>query len=453
MRIETTILSNLLFNEEFLRKTVPFFQKEFFHDKAESILFSNISDFFTKYSKPINKTALKIEVSNRRDLSETEHQEIQEYIDDELVDTPVNKDWLYEKSEEFCKNKAVYNAIMASVKILDGKDKNLKPEAIPTLLSDALSICFDTQVGHDYIEDANERFAFYHRVEDKLAFDLDYFNRVTRGGMSKKTLNVIIAGTNVGKSIFMCHVAGSTLMAGKNVLYITLEMAEERISERIDAHLMQIEMNDLPLVDKKLFDSKIAKIAAKTKGKLIVKEYPTAGAHAGHFRALLEELKLKKNFIPDLLIIDYLNICSSSRLKKTQDTYGYVKSIAEEVRGLATEYNIPILSATQFNRGGFSNSDPDMDDTGESWGLPQTVDFLAALITNEELAALNQILVKQLKNRYNDVNMFRRFVIGLDKSKMMFYDVEESAQADIMCDDADKQERTEKNAKFNEFKY
>jgi archaellum biogenesis ATPase FlaH len=344
-----------------------------------------------------------------------------------------NQDWLIEHTEKFCKDKAVYNAILESIKIIDGKDDKRTQESIPHILSDALAVSFDNHVGHDYLDDAQDRFDFYHRVEEKLEFDLDLFNKITKGGFSKKTLNVILAGTGVGKSLFMCHVAASTLMQGKNVLYITMEMAEERIAERIDANLLNLSMDELKVVDRKVFNTRLDKIAKKTQGKLIVKEYPTAGAHSGHFRALLEELKIKKDFAPDLIVIDYLNICASARLKmgSNVNSYTYVKTIAEELRGLAVEYNVPMLSATQTTRGGFDNTDVGLQDTSESFGLPATVDFMCALISTEELEEMNQLMVKQLKNRYNDPSYFKRFVIGVDRSKMKLYNVEVSAQNNI----------------------
>jgi len=432
MRIEKTILSNLIYNEDYIRKVIPFIKKGYFEDRNEKILFEIIAEFFNKFNKPITKEILSIEASNRKDLSDVEHKEIQTTIGS-LEKESTNEEWLLENSESFCKKKAVYNAILDSIAIMDGRDKVHGEDAIPHLLSDALGVCFDNHVGHDYLEDGDERFAFYRRVEEKVSFDLDMFNKITKGGLSKKTLNVALAGTGVGKSLFMCHVAATTLIQGKNVLYITMEMAEERIAERIDANLLNLSMDELKVVDKSIFINRLEKLRTKTQGKLIVKEYPTAGAHAGHFRALIEELKLKRDFVPEMIIIDYLNICSSQRLKQgaNVNSYTYIKSIAEELRGLSVEYNVPILSATQTTRSGYSNTDVDLTDTSESFGLPATVDFMFALISTEELEQLNQIMVKQLKNRYADPSYYKRFVVGIDRAKMKLYDVEVSAQKNI----------------------
>ena len=431
MRIEETILSNLINNEQFARKVMPFIKREYFADHKEAVLSDIISKFFVEYNKPITKEILSIEVGNRKDVNDKELQEIVSYIS-KLSSEPINDDWLLENTEKFCKDKAVYNAILTGISIIDGRDKNHTQDAIPSILSDALSVCFDQHVGHDYLDDADSRFDFYHRVEEKIAFDLDMFNKITKGGLSKKTLNIALAGTGVGKSLFMCHVAASCLNQGNNVLYITMEMAEERIAERIDANLLNLTMDELKVVDRDIFDNRIQKIAKKTQGKLIVKEYPTAGAHSGHFRALLEELKMKRDFKPDIIFIDYLNICASSRVKNSQaNSYTIVKSIAEELRGLAVEYNVPIVSATQTTRGGYNNTDIGLEDTSESFGLPATADFMFALISTEELENLGQIIVKQLKNRYNDPSYYKRFVVGIDRSKMRLYDVEESAQDGI----------------------
>jgi archaellum biogenesis ATPase FlaH len=408
---------------------VPHLKKEYFLDRKEATIASLLISFFEKYNKPATPEVLAIEVGNVKGFTDKEIPEMMEMIKG-LTHSEPNQDWLIEQSEKFCKDKAVYNAILKSIQIIDGRDKVHQQDAIPTILSDALGVCFDNHVGHDYIQDANDRFDFYHRVEEKISFDLEMFNKITKGGLSKKTLNIALAGTGVGKSLFMCHVAAGVLMQGKNVLYITMEMAEERIAERIDANLLNLTMDELKVVDKDIFDSRLEKIAKKTQGTLIVKEYPTASAHAGHFRALLEELKLKKEFAPDIVMIDYLNICASQRLKMgaNVNSYTYVKTIAEELRGLAVEYNVPIVSATQTTRSGFTNSDPGLEDTSESFGLPATADFMFALVSNEELEQLNQIIVKQLKNRYNDPNYYKRFVIGIDRAKMKLYDVEVSAQ-------------------------
>jgi replicative DNA helicase len=432
MRIETKILSNLIYDEQYCRKVIPFIKTEYFSDRKEAILSKVITEFFTKYNKPLTKEILSIEVGNRTDINDKELGELNTYIDT-LAHEEINDSWMIEQTEKFCKDKAVYNAILHSIKIIDGGDKVHTKDSIPSILSDALAVSFDNHVGHDYLEDSNSRYEFYHRVEEKIAFDLDMFNKITKGGLSKKTLNIALAGTGVGKSLFMCHVGASVLTQGKNVLYITMEMAEERIAERIDANLLNLTMDELKVIDKDIFDNRLQKISKKTQGKLIVKEYPTAGAHAGHFRALLEELKLKREFTPDIIFIDYLNICASQRMKQgaNVNSYTYIKSIAEELRGLAVEYNVPIVSATQTTRSGYSNSDPGLEDTSESFGLPATADFMFALVSNEELEALNQIIVKQLKNRYNDPSFYKRFVVGIDRSKMRLYDVEASAQVGL----------------------
>ena len=432
MRIEEKILSNLIHDEHYCRQVVPFIKKDYFADRKEAILAEEIVKFFTEYNKPLTKDILSIEVGNRRDLNDKEANEIQEYIKS-LSTEPVNDEWIVKSTEQFCKDKAVYNAILKGISIIDGRDKNQTPDAIPSILSDALAVSFDNHIGHDYLADSDSRFDFYHRVEEKIAFDLEMFNKITKGGLSKKTLNIALAGTGVGKSLFMCHVAASSLTQGNNVLYITMEMAEERIAERIDANLMNITMDELKVIDKDVFDNRVKKIQNKTQGKLIVKEYPTASAHAGHFRALLDELKLKKEFVPDIIFIDYLNICSSARVKggANVNSYTLVKSIAEELRGLAVEHNVPIVSATQTTRSGFANSDPGLEDTSESFGLPATADFMFALVSNEELQELNQIIVKQLKNRYNDPSYYKRFVVGIDRAKMKLYDVEASAQTGL----------------------
>ena len=429
MRIEQKILSNLIFDENYCRKVIPFIKKEYFADRKEVILADEIVSFFTKYNKPASKEILQIEISNRKDLNDKELSELGDFIGT-LSQEPVNEDWMLEHTEKFCKDRAIYNGVLSAIRIIDGNDKQHTQDAIPSILSDALAVSFDNHIGHDYLDDHNERYDFYHRVEEKVAFDLDMFNKITKGGLSKKTLNICLAGTGVGKSLFMCHVGAGCLTQGKNVLYITMEMAEERIAERIDANLLNLTMDELKVIDRDIYESRIAKITAKTKGKLIVKEYPTAGAHSGHFRALLEELKLKREFKPDIIFIDYLNICASQRMKQggSINSYTYIKSIAEELRGLAVEYNVPIVSATQTTRSGFTNSDPGLEDTSESFGLPATADFMFALVSNEELEGLNQIIVKQLKNRYNDPGFYKRFVIGVDRAKMKLYDVEASAQ-------------------------
>ena len=431
--IERTTLSNLVFNEEYCRKVLPFIKPDYFDVKEERVLFEEITNFVDKYKKIPTKISLEIEVETRKDLTQDQHTKIVEIIQT-LDDTKVDMEWLVDTTEKFCKDKAIYNAIVEGISIIDGKDKNREADAIPSILTDALAVCFDNAVGHDYLDDSEKRFDFYHRVEERIPFDLDFFNKITKGGLPSKTLNIALAGTGVGKSLFMCHMAANCLSQGKSVLYITLEMAEERIAERIDANLMNISMEDLHNLPKKMFDDKIAKINKKTNGKLIIKEYPTASAHSAHFRGLIKELAIKKSFKPDMIFIDYLNICASSRLKGAANvnSYTYIKSIAEELRGLAVETDVPIMSATQTTRSGFTSSDLGLEDTSESFGLPATADFMFALISNEELDALNQIVVKQLKNRYNDPTVNKRFVLGIDRSKMRLYDAEVEDQKDLV---------------------
>ena len=431
--IERTALTNLICNEDYARKVLPFIKSNYFDEREEQIIFEEISNFVDKYQKIPTQTSLEIEVGERKDLNETEHKKIVDIIKT-LNPIEVDFDWLVDHTEKFCKDKAIYNAIVDGIKIIDGKDKKRTPDAIPEILTDALSVSFDNSVGHDYIEDAEARFDYYHRIEERIPFDLDFFNKITKGGLPPKTLNIALAGTGVGKSLFMCHMAANCLSQGKNVLYITLEMAEERIAERIDANLMNVSMEDLQSLAKQMFTDKMSKITKKTKGKLIVKEYPTATAHSSHFRGLIKELAIKKSFRPDIMFIDYLNICASSRFKGAQNvnSYMYVKAIAEELRGLAVETNVPIMSATQTTRSGFVSTDVGLEDTSESFGLPATADLMFALISTEELEELNQICVKQLKNRYNDPTMNKRFVIGIDRAKMRLYDVEVDAQQDLV---------------------
>lgn len=458
-RIESTILSNLIYDEEFSRKVIPHLKKEYFSDRMEMTVATIIMKFFDNYNKPASKEIITIELGNFKGISDRELEEYTDYVV-KLEKSESNIDWILVETEKFCKSRAVYNAILDSIKIIEGKDQNQTQDAIPSILSDALSVNFDSSVGHDYLDDYEERYEFYHKKEERIPFDLDVFNKITKGGLPKKTLSVVMAASGVGKSIFLCHSAANILKQGKNVLYITLEMAEERIAERIDANLLNITLTDLEQLDQESFNKRVMKVAKKTQGKLIIKEYPTSSAHSGHFRALIEELKIKRGFIPDFICIDYINICASQRIKGGSDkTYTYVKAIAEEIRGLAVEYNVPILSATQINRSGMTNSDPGMEDTSESIGLPQTVDMLFALIGNEELDQMNQIIVKQIKNRYNDVNYFKRFVVGLDKSKMKFYDVEATAQQGLFDSGQNKpvaeQHKKPNNGdnKFNDFKF
>ena len=431
--IERTTLSNLISNEPYARKVLPFLKPEYYSDIHDRVIFEEINKFVEKYGNLPTKQTLSIELDNRKDLNQEQFGKVLEIIET-LNEHDVDMQWLIDTTEKFCKDKAVYNAIISGIQIIDGKDKQHTAEAIPSILTEALAVAFDQNVGHDYVENGEERYEFYHKKEEKLEFDLDYFNKITKGGLPQKTLNIAIAGTGVGKSLFMCHMAASTLMQGKNVLYITLEMAEERIAERIDANLMNITMDDLHELPKKMFTDRLSKIQTKTNGKLIIKEYPTASAHSGHFRSLIKELALKKSFKPDIIFIDYLNICASSRFKGNANvgSYFYIKAIAEELRGLAVEHNVPIMSATQTTRGGYANSDIGLEDTSESFGLPATADLMFALISTEDLESLNQIMVKQLKNRYNDPGLNKRFVIGIDRARMKLYDCEQEAQDDII---------------------
>ena len=431
--IERTALTQLVTNEQFARKVLPFLKGDYFADKTERTIFEEITKFVDKYNKIPTQTSLEIEVSGRKDLNEEEFKKVVAVIKT-LEFTDVDFDWLVNTTEQFCKDKAVYNAIVEGISIIDGKDKLRGPDAIPNILTEALAVGFDSRIGHDYLFDYDERYDYYHTVEEKIPFDLEFFNKITKGGLPPKTLNIALAGTGVGKSLFMCHVAANCLSQGKNVLYITLEMAEERIAERIDANLMNITIDDLHELPKQMFDDKIAKIIKSTSGKLIVKEYPTASAHSAHFRGLMKELAIKKSFKPDILFIDYLNICTSSRFKGATNvnSYMYIKAIAEELRGLAVETNLPIMSATQTTRSGFVSSDVGLEDTSESFGLPATADFMFALISNEELDELNQMAVKQLKNRYNDPTVNKRFVIGIDRAKMRLFDVKPSDQNDLV---------------------
>jgi len=427
--IQKTVLRNLLNNEDFLRRVIPYIKKEYF-EGTERLVFDSVISFVGKYNKMPTKEALSIEIGNSN-ISENRLAEVGAIIDEVTRPEPVDMEWLLSTTEKWCKDRAVFLSIMKSIEIIDGKT-DMTENAIPEILQNALSVSFDQNIGHDYINNSDDRFEFYHRQESRLPFDLDYFNKITKGGLPRKTLNIALAGTGVGKSLFMCHVAASSLVQAKNVLYITMEMAEERIAERIDANLMNMPIDQLEHLDKRAFDDKIGKIAKKTVGKLIIKEYPTGSAHAGHFRALLKELELKKNFKPDVIFIDYLNICSSSRMKGlggAVNTYSLIKSIAEELRGLAVEFDVPIMSATQTTRGGFGSSDVGLEDTSESFGLPATADLMFALISNEELEGLGQIMVKQLKNRYNDPTTYRRFIVGVDRSRMKLYDVEANAQS------------------------
>jgi len=427
-RIEHTILNNLFFNEDFTRKAIPFLKETYFPKRDEKILFSEVSKFLHTYNNLPTKESILIELNNRKDLNETEYKDVKELVAS-ISQEDTDLKWLLDTTEKFCKDRAVHNAVLEGITILEGKDKTRTPESLPSLLSDALGVSFDKHVGHDYIEDAQDRFDWYHTKEKRYPFDLSYFNRITKGGIPSKTLNIALAGTGVGKSLFMCHAASSFLTQGLNVLYITLEMAEERIAERIDANLFDISMDDIRSMPKELYDSKVKKLEDKTNGRLVIKEYPTASAHSGHFKALINELALKKSFKPQVIFIDYLNICASARFKGGNiSSYFYIKAIAEELRGLAVEHDVPIFSATQTTRTGFVSTDIGLEDTSESFGLPATADFMFALMSNEELESLGQMKVKQLKNRYNDPAMNRAFIVGVDRAKMRLYDVENVAQ-------------------------
>ena len=436
--MELAILSNLTKDGEYARKVVPFIKAEYFQNVSERIVFTKISEYMNEYSNVPDSNTLLIELGNDQSLVESDYTASVQLIESfKRQDANHDRQWLIDKTEQYCQEKAVYNAIMESIHIIDGKSKEKAKDTIPSILSNALAVSFDNTVGHDFLNDYEQRYDFYHRVEERIPFDIDYLNSITKGGVPRKTLNIILAGTGVGKSLAMCHFASNNLMDGKNVLYITMEMAEEKIAERIDANLMNVALDELIQLPKDVYDKKIDKIREKTPGRLIVKEYPTAGAHTGHFRHLIQELKIKKGFVPDIIYVDYLNICASSRMKglgNSVNTYSLIKSIAEELRGLAVEKDIPIFSATQTTRSGFSNSDIELTDTSESFGLPATADFMIALISTEDLQNLNQIMVKQLKNRYNDPTINKRFVIGVDRSRMRLYDVEQSAQDDIMQD-------------------
>ena len=456
-RIETTVLRNLIYNEEFSRKVIPFIEPDYFEQRSEKVVFEEITKFIVKYGSAITIEALNIETDNRTDLTEAEVKEVRD-INNSLKDIPADYQWLMDTTEKWCRDRAIYLALMESISLADGQDDAKGRDAIPTILSDALAVSFDNHIGHDYLEDYEERYELYHKKEDKIQFDLEFFNKITKGGIPNKTLNIALAGTGVGKSLFMCHVASSVLLQNKNVLYITLEMAEEKIAERIDANLLNIPIQDITDLPKPMFDSKVVSLSKKTQGNLIIKEYPTASAHSEHFKALLNELSLKKSFKPDIIFIDYLNICASSRYRagSNVNSYSYIKAIAEELRGLAVEANVPIVSATQTTRSGYGSSDVDLTDTSESFGLPATADLMFALISTEELETLNQIMVKQLKNRYNDPTIYKRFVIGIDRAKMRLYDCEQKAQDDILDngqeEDYNKDEKVNKKS-FAEFNF
>lgn len=438
MKLEEVIFANLVHSEDYARKALPHLKPEYFHDVVDRKIYNTIDEYVAKYNKVPSKEALIIDISNAEGLSEDQFKLAKETINSFAAPEVQDTSWITDQTEKFCQDKAIYNAIMNSIKILDDKDGKLSKGTIPQLLTEALGVSFDTSIGHDFIENAEDRFDFYHTKVQRIPFSLEYFNKITKGGLPRKTLNIALAGTGVGKSLFMCHCAADNLMSGLNVLYITLEMAEERIAERIDANLMNITMNELEDLPKDSYIKKMQRVKDKTKGRLIIKEYPTSSAGSANFRHLLNELRLKKNFVPDIIYIDYLNICASSRIKASSNVNSYtlIKSIAEELRGLAVEFNVPIVSATQTTRSGYGNSDVELTDTSESFGLPATADFMFAIITSEELENLGQLMIKQLKNRYNDPGHYKRFVIGVDRSRMKLFDAEQSAQDDIMDDSA-----------------
>lgn len=427
--IEKTIISHLIFNEAYARKTLPFLKDEYFHNQHEKTVYKLIDTYVKQYNNTPTKEVLHIELKNKEGISESVYKDSKSLIDD-LTAENTEVQWLLDSTEKFCQEKAVYNAIMASIKILDDKSGATSTGSIPTLLSDALGVSFDVSIGHDYFANSDDRFDFYHRKEEHIPFDISLLNSITKGGLVRKTLNIALAGTGVGKSLFMCHCASYNLTQGKNVLYITMEMAEEKIAERIDANLLDVTVDELSTLSREAYDKKISKVRKNTIGKLVIKEYPTASAGSAHFRHLLNELRIKRNFIPDIIYIDYLNICSSSRIKSgaNVNSYTYIKAIAEELRGLAVEFNVPVFSATQTTRGGYGNSDVELTDTSESFGLPATADLMFALISTEELEALGQLMVKQLKNRYNDPTLNRRFVVGIERAKMRLFDVDSSEQ-------------------------
>ena len=445
MKLEQTILRNLIQNDDYMRKVLPFLKDEYFSDRSEKVIYDEILSFTNAYNSTPSVEAITLAIKERRNLSNEEVEKCESYLQEiertSKEEQKTDNNWLIDKTEKFCQEKAIYNAVLNSISILDGKDKTNDKGAIPKILSDALAVSFDNSVGYDYLEDSDGRYEFYHRTEERIPFDLDYFNKITKGGLPKKTLNIALAGTGVGKSLFMCHVAAGAMSQGKNVLYITMEMAEEKIAERIDANILNVTIDDLIQLPKDMYDRKVNRVKDMITGKLIIKEYPTASASATHFRTLLNELNLKKSFVPDIIFIDYLNICCSSRIKAGANinSYTYVKSIAEELRGLAVEFGVPIVSATQTTRSGFTSSDPGLEDTSESFGLPATADLMFALISSEELEALGQIMVKQLKNRYSDPTAHKRFVLGVDRAKMKLYDVEQDAQSGLA--DAGKQDK------------
>jgi len=455
-RVEFLVLKSLLHNEDFLRKTIPFIKPEYFQDTNQKIVFEEIVDFVNQYNQPPTREVLSIEIEKRNDVNEQSFKELTHVVSC-LDDEPQEFEWLCNTTEKWCKERAIYLALMESIQIADGQDEKKAPDAIPSILSDALSVSFDNHVGHDYLNDYEFRWEMYHKKENRIEFDLEFFNKITKGGLVNKSLNIALAGTGVGKSLFMCHMASSCLLQNKNVLYVTMEMAEEKIAERIDANLLNVNIQDIVNLPKQTFETKVNNLTQKTKGTLIIKEYPTASAHSGHFKSLLNELALKKSFRPDIIFIDYLNICASSRYRagSNVNSYTVIKSIAEELRGLACEANVPIVSATQTTRSGYGSSDVELTDTSESFGLPATADLMFALISTEELEGLGQILVKQLKNRYNDVNIYKRFVVGIDRTKMRLYDCEQTAQDELLDNKGDVEYDNEEKPKksFEGFKF
>ena len=449
--LETTILSNLIYNEDYSRKVFPYIKEEYFDDNNLKKIFSTLYEYVSEYKEPPSIEALKISVDGRKDLNEQSFKEINAIIDELKTDTKTNQEWLVAETEKFCQDKDLYNSIRKAILILDGQDKQLDKGSIPKLLSDSLGISFDTNIGHDFLEDFESRYDFYHRKEERLEFDIELLNKITKGGLPRKSMTVLLATTGGGKSLVKCHMAATSLMYGRNVLYITMEMAEEKISQRIDANLLDVTLDELVEMPRDIYERKINRIKSKTTGKLIVKEYPTGSAHAGHFRHMLNELRLKKNFVPDIIFIDYLNICCSSRVKgaAAANSYTLVKSIAEEIRGLAMEFNVPIVTSSQFNRSGYDNSDVDLTNTSESMGITHTADAIFALITSEELESLGQLMIKQLKNRWGDLGYFRRFVIGIDRAKMKLYNLEENAQTKIMSEIKNKGKKEEDKPTFD----
>jgi len=434
--LEKTIISNLLFNEEFSRKVFPYIKDEYFDENTHKKIFSTYSEYVEKYKEPPSIEALKISIDNRKDLNEDAYKEVCKSIDELVIDNTTNQEWLLNETERFCQDKDLYNSIRKAILILDGQDKEYDKGSLPKLLSDSLGISFDSSVGHDFLEDFDDRYDYYHRKEERLSFDIDIFNKITKGGLPRKSMTVLLATTGGGKSLIKCHLAATSLMFGRNVLYITMELPEEEVARRIDANLLDTRLDDLLVLPKEVYQSRVNKIKSKTPGKLIIKEYPTGSAHSGHFRHLLNELRLKKNFAPDIIFIDYLNICASSRVKgaASANSYTLVKSIAEEVRGLAMEFGVAIVTSSQFNRSAYDSSDVDLSNTSESMGITHTADAIFGLISNEELEERKQLMIKQLKNRWGDLSYYKRFMVGIDRAKMKIFDLEEDVQKKVMTE-------------------